>query len=149
MKGGSTLLDRLGIGAIPGSAVSSRNSDRVLFSAVNHPDTDRLLFLWRRTPKTVRHLNPEVHRPRMVLFTRYRRLDRPEEAEAPVQGGERERLPGSRASWARLLRIVFEVDPLACPRNACTVLRQRAACSETESGSPGWRRTLVFATTWR
>ena len=45
-----------------------------------------------------------------------RRLYRPEEAEAPDRGVERERLPASRASWARLLRMVFEVDPLVCVR---------------------------------
>jgi len=29
---------------------------------------------------------------------------------------EEDGLPKSRATWARLLRMVFEVDPLACPR---------------------------------
>ena len=47
---------------------------------------------------------------------RARRLYRPEEAEAPDRGVERELLPKSRANWARLLRMVFEVDPLICPR---------------------------------
>jgi hypothetical protein len=38
------------------------------------------------------------------------------EGGAPVRTVESEPLPKSRASWARLLRMVFEVDPLACPR---------------------------------
>ena len=37
------------------------------------------------------------------------------EGGSPVRTVESEPLPKSRASWARLLRMVFEVDPLACP----------------------------------
>lgn len=33
-----------------------------------------------------------------------------------ARGVERERLPASRASWSRLLRMVIEVDPLDCSR---------------------------------
>jgi hypothetical protein len=38
------------------------------------------------------------------------------EGGSPVRIAETESLPKSRASWARLLRMVFEVDPLSCPR---------------------------------
>ena len=34
----------------------------------------------------------------------------------PIRDEDEERVPPSRASWARLLRMVFEVDPLTCPQ---------------------------------
>ncbi len=34
----------------------------------------------------------------------------------PSSSEDRDPLPKSRASWARLLRMVFEVDPLTCRR---------------------------------
>ena len=34
----------------------------------------------------------------------------------PASISEDDPLPRSRASWARLLRMVFEVDPLTCAR---------------------------------
>jgi hypothetical protein len=47
---------------------------------------------------------------------RARKLYRSEDGEVCVQGGDPEPASASQASWARLLRQVFEVDPLACPR---------------------------------
>jgi hypothetical protein len=47
---------------------------------------------------------------------RARKLYRSEDGEVCVQGVDPEPVSASQASWARLLRQVFEVDPLACPR---------------------------------
>jgi len=52
---------------------------------------------------------------RVAYSNRARRLYRLEEADARVQAVAQEWLPRSRTSWARLLRMVFEADPLACP----------------------------------
>jgi len=46
---------------------------------------------------------------------RVMKLYRSEDGEVCVQGGDPEPVSDSQASWARLLRQVFEVDPLACP----------------------------------
>jgi hypothetical protein len=47
---------------------------------------------------------------------RARELFRSEDGEVRVQGVDPEPASASQASWARLLRQVFEVDPLACPQ---------------------------------
>ncbi len=47
---------------------------------------------------------------------RARPLYRSEDGEVCVQGVDPEPASASQANWARLLRQVFEVDPLACPR---------------------------------
>ena len=66
--------------------------------------------------------DPKMHMTRMygAYSNRARRLYRGE-GGTPVRIVETERLPKSRASWARLLRKVFEVDPLACPRCSATM----------------------------
>jgi hypothetical protein len=47
---------------------------------------------------------------------RARKLYRSEDGEVGVQVVDPEPAPAGRASWARLLRQVFEVDVLACPQ---------------------------------
>jgi len=71
----------------------------------------------------VRRITNQVPAPRahMVRYygayaNRARKLYRSEDGDVGVQVIDREALPAGQASWARLLRQVFEVDPLACPR---------------------------------
>ena len=47
---------------------------------------------------------------------RARELFRSEDGEVRVQGVGPEPASASQASWARLLRQVFEVDPVSCPQ---------------------------------
>jgi hypothetical protein len=62
--------------------------------------------------------DPKMHMTRLygAYSNRARRLYRAGEDGAKVRILETERLPKSRASWARLIRMVFEVDPLVCVR---------------------------------
>ena len=71
----------------------------------------------------VRRVTNQVPAPKehMVRYygacaNRARKLYRSEDGEERVQGVDLEPASASQASWARLLRQVFEVDPLACPR---------------------------------
>ena len=62
--------------------------------------------------------DPKMHMTRFygAYSNRARRIYRGEESGGSPRIVETEPLPRSRATWARLLRMVFEVDPLACPR---------------------------------
>jgi hypothetical protein len=62
--------------------------------------------------------DPKMHMTRLygAYSNRARKIYRGEDGAAPVRVADADPLPKSRASWARLLRMVFEVDPLACPR---------------------------------
>ena len=102
--------------------VSSTDAGQVLLEIPPDPKTGATVLVLDPL-EWVRRITNQIPDPRMHMTRFYgaysnraRRLYRPEEAEAPDRGVERERLPASRASWARLLRMVFEVDPLACPR---------------------------------
>jgi len=62
---------------------------------------------------------PRMHIARYygAYANRRRRLYREEDGGVTVRPvAEADRPSGSRASWARLLRKVFEVDPLTCAR---------------------------------
>ncbi len=62
--------------------------------------------------------DPKMHMTRFygAYSNRARRSYRGEDGASPVRVVEAEPVPESRASWARLLRMVFEIDPLSCPR---------------------------------
>ena len=71
----------------------------------------------------VRRITNQVPAPRahMVRYygayaNRARKLYRSEDEDVRVQVIDPEPLSAGQASWARLLRRVFEVDPLSCPR---------------------------------
>jgi hypothetical protein len=61
--------------------------------------------------------DPKMHMTRFygAYSNRARKIYRGEDGSAPVRVVAADALPKSRATWARLLRMVFEVDPLACP----------------------------------
>jgi hypothetical protein len=80
---------------------------------------------WTPKGKRATAPQPKTHLVRYygAYANRSRRLYRAEGDEAEVPGGVGEEVqPGSRSSrssgseWARLLRKVFEVDPLSCAR---------------------------------
>ena len=61
--------------------------------------------------------DPRRHLTRFygASFNRLSKGYRTEHGEVTVRPVEDDRrLPSSRASWARLLKVVFEVDPLIC-----------------------------------
>ncbi len=71
----------------------------------------------------VRRITNQVPDPKAHLVRYYgayanraRKLYRSEDEDVCVQVVDPEPLPAGQASWARLLRRVFEVDPLSCPR---------------------------------
>ena len=71
----------------------------------------------------VRRITNHVPAPRahMVRYygayaNRARKLYRAEDENVVVRVIDPEPVSASQATWARLLRRVFEVDPLACPR---------------------------------
>ena len=74
----------------------------------------------------LRRLTNQIPNPRSHLVRYYgayanrcRRRYRDGEGKVtsrPTSSEDPDPLPKSRASWARLLRMVFEVDPLTCPR---------------------------------
>jgi hypothetical protein len=96
---------------------------RILLDIPPDPKTgDTVLFLdpmeWLRRvtnqiPDPRRHLTRFYGAYSNRLRKRYRKEDG-EVTVRPVEDAHR--LPKSRASWARLLKMVFEVDPLTCRR---------------------------------
>jgi hypothetical protein len=102
---------------------------------VSVADDGRILLVIppdRRTGDTVLALDPmewirrvtnQIPTPRMhttrsygAYANRCRRIYRSEEPDTPVRIIEVEVGSRSRSEWARLLRKVFEVDPLTCSR---------------------------------
>jgi hypothetical protein len=98
---------------------------RVLLTIPPDPRTGETVLLldpleWLRR-LTNQIPEPRTHQVRYygAYANRVRRRYRGEAGEVavrPPKDGDDVSLPKSRASWARLLRMVFEVDPLTCQR---------------------------------
>lgn len=102
--------------------VTATDNGRVLLEIPRDPHS-RATTLVLDPIEWVRRITNQVPAPRahMVRYygaysNRSRKLYRSEDGEVCVQGVDPEPVSASQASWARLLRQVFEVDPLSCPR---------------------------------
>jgi len=93
----------------------------VAMDRVSVADDGRILLVIppdRRSRVTNQIPTPRMHTTRSygAYANRCRRIYRSEEPDTPVRIIEVEVGSRSRSEWARLLRKVFEVDPLTCSR---------------------------------
>jgi hypothetical protein len=102
--------------------VTATDNGRVLLEIPGDPRTGATTLVLEPL-EWVRRITNQVPAPKahMVRYygayaNRSRKLYRAEDGEVRVQVVDPEPVSASQASWARLLRQVFEVDPLACPR---------------------------------
>jgi hypothetical protein len=102
--------------------LSVADDGRILLAIPPDPKTGATLLVldpleWvRRITNQIPDRRMHMTRFYGAYSNRARRIYRGEESGGPPRIVETEPLPKSRATWARLLRMVFEVDPLACPR---------------------------------
>ncbi len=103
--------------------IHETDDGRILLDIPPDPKTgDTVLFL--DPMEWLRRVTNQIPAPRSHLTrfygayaNRLRKSYRAEDGEVTARPAtDQRRLPKSRASWARLLKMVFEVDPLTCRR---------------------------------